>query len=92
MDAPKFLLRIEAVDYVKAKGLPCTKGTLQKLACIGGGPEFRKFGSRVVYEQPALDRWIEARLSAPKASSSTEPERSPAPRRRAKTKPKAKKN
>ena len=66
----KFLSRHEAACYVREKGLPCEKNTLQKFACIGGGPSFQKFGSRVVYQTVNLDRWIEEKLSAPTASTS----------------------
>ena len=67
-----FLNRDEAALYVRAMGLPCAKLTLQKYATVGGGPEFQKFGSRVVYTSAGLDRWIAARLSAPVASTSRE--------------------
>jgi hypothetical protein len=33
--------------------------TLEKLRTYGGGPQFLKFGSRVLYEQSDLDKWIE---------------------------------
>ena len=65
-----FLNRAEAADLVQSKGLPCSKLTLQKMATVGGGPDFQKFGNRVVYTVEALDRWIESRLSAPKSSTS----------------------
>ena len=64
-----FLSRDEAAQYVRAMGLPCAKLTLQKYATVGGGPEFQKFGKRVVYTAAALDRWVAERLSAPAAST-----------------------
>lgn len=66
----KFLSRAEAADYINARGLPCTKLTLQKLATIGGGPVFRRFGRRAVYLPQDLDKWIDSKLSAPLASTS----------------------
>ena len=65
-----YLSRDEAAAYVRAKGLPCAKLTLQKYATVGGGPEYQRFGSRVVYTSASLDRWIDERLSAPIASTS----------------------
>ena len=65
-----YLNRTAAAEYVRSKGLPCAKLTLQKYATTGGGPEFQKFGSRVVYKAERLDRWIESRLSDPAASTS----------------------
>jgi hypothetical protein len=36
-------------------------GTLAKWRCFGEGPEYVKIGSRVFYEQSALDSFIEER-------------------------------
>ena len=66
----KFLSRPEAADYVKERGLPCTKLTLGKLASVGGGPEYRTFGVRTCYTAADLDAWIESKLSAPRRSAS----------------------
>jgi len=66
----RFLNRDEAAAYVRSKGLPCAKLTLQKLASVGGGPEFQKFGSRVVYRADRLDAWIEHKLGEPISSTS----------------------
>ncbi len=62
--------RGEAAKHVRDKGLPCAKSWLAKLACIGGGPIFRRFGRNVVYTASDLDDWIEARLTGPKTSTS----------------------
>ena len=35
--------------------------TLEKLRVNGGGPRFRKFGSRVIYAREDLDAWANAR-------------------------------
>jgi hypothetical protein len=61
----KFLDRTEAADYIKARGLIFSPKTLGKLATVGGGPLYRKFGKRAVYKAADLDAWIESRLSAP---------------------------
>ena len=62
----EYMNRRESAAYVKGKGLPGAASTLAKLATIGGGPSFRKFGRNVVYTRESLDAWIEARLSDPK--------------------------
>ena len=59
--------RGEAAEFVRGKGLPCAKSTRAKLACIGGGPNFRRFGRNVVYTAFDLQAWIEARLTGPVA-------------------------
>jgi hypothetical protein len=51
-------------------GLRYSPNTLAKLACIGGGPEFRKAGRAVVYEEPGLDGWAEERIGPPQKSTS----------------------
>jgi len=65
-----FLDRAEAAEYVRAKGLPLSKNTLQKYATVGGGPAYRKFGLRAVYRREDLDTWIENKLGEPISSSS----------------------
>lgn len=70
MEASAFLDRNGAADYAKAKGVPLSPNTLRKLACVGGGPKFRKFGRRVLYSPSDLDAWIDGRLSGPLRSTS----------------------
>lgn len=65
----KYLLRSEAAEYIAARGLPCSAKTLAKLASIGGGPAFRKFGSRAVYTPTDLNAWVDERMTAPVRST-----------------------
>lgn len=44
--------------------------TLAKLASIGGGPKFRHYGRWPVYHKDDLDKWLAARTSGLKASTS----------------------
>lgn len=44
--------------------------TLEKLRVNGGGPRFRKFGSRVIYAREDLDAWANARV----CESTSDPE------------------
>ena len=68
---PKNLRRVDAAKYVEsAYGFPCSKAWLAKLACVGGGPEYMLAGKIPVYPIPGLDAWAQARLSAPKRSTS----------------------
>jgi hypothetical protein len=46
----------EAAAYI-----PCAQSTLNKLRSTGGGPEFIKIGSRVLYDIRDLDKWLEDR-------------------------------
>lgn len=65
-----YLDRTQAADYIRTRGLRCTKGTLQKFASVGGGPIYRKFGARVVYTVDDLNSWIDGRLTRPMRSTS----------------------
>ncbi len=66
----RFKSREEAAQYLtECRGLPTAKGTLQKWATTGGGPVYRRFGKRAVYLQEDLDAWAEAKLSAPRHST-----------------------
>ena len=65
------LRRSQAVEYLRAvHGIPTTVATLAKLACVGGGPSFQKFGRIVLYPMVELDHWAEARISAPRRNTS----------------------
>lgn len=69
-DKPR-LRRCEASSYLHDKhGVTVAVATLSKLASVGGGPVFNKFGRAVLYDVAALDAWALARLGAPRASTS----------------------
>lgn len=65
-----YLTRPESADFLTSNGYPTAKGTLQKLACIGGGPIYRTFGIRALYKPDDLLAWAESRLSAPRSNTS----------------------
>ncbi len=66
------LTRNGASAYLMERhGISRTPGTLAKLAVIGGGPKFRKIGSRqVLYDVTELDAWAASVLSEPLGSTS----------------------
>lgn len=67
----KYLDRREAAEYLTIqRGLHVTRNTLQKFATIGGGPIYRRFGTRAVYTVDDLNTWADAKLSTPRASTS----------------------
>ena len=76
-DAPSFLRRREAGQYLKDKYGFCSDRSLGKYATVGGGPEFRKVGehprSPVIYERKALDAWALGKMSGPCESTSDYP-------------------
>jgi hypothetical protein len=64
------LLRSEAADFLTENGFPVTKFSLQKLASTGGGPIYQIWGNKALYTPPNLLTWAEAKLSAPRRSTS----------------------
>jgi hypothetical protein len=63
--------RREAAKYVRDTwGVPCAEKTLAKLAVIGGGPPFRRYGRAPLYEPDQLDSWVRSKLSPPITSTS----------------------
>ena len=77
------LRRREASEYLKARGFPVAVATLNKLACVGGGPAFQTFGRIPLYKPQDLDAWAAARLSPPRHNTSDKP----APDRKKKGRP-----
>lgn len=69
-DPIPLLRRREASGYLHDLGIPIAPPTLAKLACIGGGPRFRKFGRTVLYDKADLDAWVEQRLTSARTSTS----------------------
>jgi hypothetical protein len=67
----EYLRRTEAAAYIRNRyGFPCQPTWLAKLACVGGGPRFRKAGRIPVYAITDLTCWAEARMSRPVCSTS----------------------
>ncbi len=54
--ASPFLSNAEAARY-----LCLSPRTLEKLRVVGGGPQFRKFGRRVLYARDELEVWASKR-------------------------------
>jgi len=68
---PTYLRRSAAADYLREKwGIPRSAKTLAKLACIGGGPIYRRFGRIPLYTTADLDAYAEAKLGKPVHSTS----------------------
>ena len=70
METAQFLRRRAAGEYLKEKYGFGSEKTLAKLACLGGGPEFRKAGNAALYEPTKLDEWARAKIGAPQVSTS----------------------
>jgi hypothetical protein len=69
----RYLRRADAAHYVRTVwGMPCSPKWLAKLAVVGGGPVYRKAGRFPLYAASDLDVWAEARIGAPRRSTSVE--------------------
>jgi hypothetical protein len=65
------LRRAEAAEFLRDRfGIRIAPTTLAKLACLGGGPRFRKFGRWPLYPEEELISWAERRLSGIVSSTS----------------------
>ena len=70
----RLLRRTEAAEYVRERwGYPLAPRTLAKLACIGGGPTFRRASRFPLYDKEDLDAWERAKLTRPVRSTSGYP-------------------
>jgi hypothetical protein len=65
--------RRAAAQFLTERGYKTAPTTLARLACVGGGPAFRRFGRKALYDEYDLIEWARSRLSAPMRSTS-EPE------------------
>jgi len=70
----RFLRRSEAAAYIRQTyGARCSHTYLDKLASIGGGPLFHRFGKWPVYDVADLDAWAISRISGPLRKASDPP-------------------
>ena len=70
-DGPGTLLtRVQLAAALTETGFPIAAATLSTMATRGGGPPFRKFSVRAVYEWGPALAWAQGRLSAPRRSTS----------------------
>jgi hypothetical protein len=71
MDEPfsRLLTRAEAAQFLQQRGFPIAAKTLATLVSRGGGPAYRRFGSRALYCAEDLLAWAEARCTPPRRSS-----------------------
>ena len=53
--------RSDAAKYLRECGYPISANQLAKFAVTGGGPEYHRWGKRVLYEPVALLQWARER-------------------------------
>lgn len=71
MSHTTYLRRRAAAEYLRETcGIPCSEKTLAKLACIGGGPVYRRFGRIPLYLIADLEAYAKSRISKPVRSTS----------------------
>jgi hypothetical protein len=57
------LRRADAARYCRERGYPVANSTLAKLAVVGGGPTFVKFGRIPLYAPDDLESWLAKKTS-----------------------------
>jgi hypothetical protein len=71
MSIPVYLRRRSAAEYLRQHwGVPCSEKTLAKLACVGGGPAYHRFGRIPLYTRADLDEFARAKIGNPVRSTS----------------------
>lgn len=60
-----WLTRDKAASYLRSAGYPISDQRLAKLAVTGDGPEYRRWGSRVLYDPTLLMKWAKNRKGTP---------------------------
>jgi hypothetical protein len=69
--SPNALLRRKQVaEALTSVGFPVASASLASMVSRGGGPPFRTFGRVALYKWSDALEWAEARMSAPRRSSS----------------------
>lgn len=65
--SPEITLNTEqASRLITLLGRPLKPTTLKKLRCVGGGPPYRRNGSRAVhYVAGEIKAWVQAEMSQP---------------------------
>jgi len=66
----RYLWRKDAAAFLTERGYKTATATLAKLACVGGGLQFRYFGNKPIYDPLALLAWAESKLSTARSSTS----------------------
>ena len=59
----KYLTRVEASEYLSEHGFKTATKSLAKYATVGGGPDYKKFGNRVLYSPSDLIAWAESKTT-----------------------------
>jgi hypothetical protein len=70
IDPDMLLTRKAAAAALTKAGFPTTEKTLATKASRGGGPPYRKFGPRAIYQWGETLAWAWARLGGPIGSTS----------------------
>jgi hypothetical protein len=53
----------QAAAFLSERGYRVAAATLNKMRCVGGGPDFELFGRRPVYREKSLLDWAQARTT-----------------------------
>lgn len=60
----------QAAQFLTDLGYRTASATLNKLRCVGGGPEFELWGRRPLYTDMSLLRWAQGRTTSMRRSTS----------------------
>jgi hypothetical protein len=64
------LNRREAAEWLTTHGYRTAEATLAKLATVGGGPTYEKFGRKPLYREQSLSAWVASKTTEPRRHTS----------------------
>jgi hypothetical protein len=65
-----YLSDVQVAEALAERGVPISAATLKSHVTRGGGPAYRKFGRRRLYQLKDVLSWLDSKLSSPQHSSS----------------------
>ena len=69
-DLQRFYGRREIAEFLRARGFPVASRQLEKMASLGGGPPYRIFARKALYEPNEVLMWAKGRMSSPRHHTS----------------------
>jgi hypothetical protein len=69
LDPNTLLTRDQTAVALTEAGFPVRSATLATKACRGGGPAFKRFGTRPLYRWGDALAWAQAKLTAPRRTA-----------------------
>ncbi len=70
IDIKRRFTRREAAQWLTEQGFRTAEASLAKMATLGGGPTYEKFGRKPLYTEAGLLAWVASRTTGPRRNTS----------------------